>query len=242
VTYIEPALPFLLLLGFLGIVRTWQQGHRRPWLQLLSLTGITVLSTQAGARVLAWPLEHHFSKDVVPQEPAEAIVVLSGTVSAPMPGRPYSYPGADTYRRVQHALFLFRNWKAIPILVSGGGPPDSPHAEAMRRVLQSEGVPSDMIWMETRSDNTHENAVYSAEILRAKGISRAALVIEASSMLRAARSFEKNGVVVVPAPTAFTQMSYDYSDWLPAWQALRATGIVVHEMLGLAWYKWKGWI
>ena len=96
-TYIEPALPLLLLLGFIGVARRWRSGSRpRPWAELVSLTGITLLSTNAFACLLAWPLERGYSKDLVPQEPADAIVVLSGTVNAPLPGRPYAYPGPDT--------------------------------------------------------------------------------------------------------------------------------------------------
>jgi uncharacterized SAM-binding protein YcdF (DUF218 family) len=241
VTYLEPALPLLLLLGYIGIAGRWRRAPR-PWLELVSLTGITLLSTQAFACVLAWPLEREYRKVLVPQQPADAIVVLSGTVSAPTAGRPYAYPGADTYRRVQHALFLFRSWERLPILVTGGGRPDSPHAEAMRRVLEAEGVPADMIWTETRAANTHENAIYSAEILRSKGVSRVALVVEANSMTRAILSFRKNGIDVVPAANAFTQLGDDYTDWWPAWQGIRANGTTIHEMVGLVWYWLRGWI
>jgi uncharacterized SAM-binding protein YcdF (DUF218 family) len=38
------------------------------------------------------------------------------------------------------------------------------------------GVPAGMIWTEDRSKSTYENALFSAEILRAKGITRIALV------------------------------------------------------------------
>ena len=45
--------------------------------------------------------------------------------------------------------------------------------------------------------------MYGAEILRAHGISRVVLVVEASGMPRAAASFEKMGIHVVPAPIRF---------------------------------------
>lgn len=242
-TYVEPALPLLLVIGLVGVARTWRRstGHR-PWLELLALLGITCLSTNACAVVLARPLERGYSKDLVPQQPADAIVVLSGTVNAPLPGRPYAYPGPDTYRRVQHAIYLYRAWKEVPILVTGGGRPESPHSDAMRRVLESEGIPPDMIWTESRSQNTHENALYSAEILKSHGVSRVVLIVEANSMTRAMGSFAKYGISVVPAATRFTQLSGSYFDYLPAWQGIATNGETIHEVGGLVWYKLRGWI
>src|SRR5262249_43645080 len=140
------------------------------------------------------------------------------------------------------ALFLFRNWQRLPILVTGGGRPDSPHADAMRRVLEAEGVPAGMIWVGPNADNTHENAIYSAQILRSKGGSPVALVVEANSMTRARLAFQKAGIDVAPAPTAFTQLTRDYSDWWPGWQGIRANGTSIHEMVGIVWYKLRGWI
>ncbi len=242
-TYLEPALPLLLLLGFVGVIRAWRsQGKHRPWLETIALSGITFLSMNAGAWLLSRPLEAGYSHDPMPHQDADAIVVLAGTVNPPVPGRPYALPAPDTYRRVQHAVWLYRNWKRLPILVSGGGGGERPYSEAMQRVLRTEGVPAEMIWMESRSGNTHESALYSSEILRAHGVSRIALVIEATSMPRAARSFRKYGIAVVPTPARHTQLSEDYSDYFPGWSAVAKNGEIIHEAVGLLWYKMRGWI
>jgi uncharacterized SAM-binding protein YcdF (DUF218 family) len=60
--------------------------------------------------------------------------------------------------------------------------------------------PPSFLWTEERSHSTHENAVYGAEILRQRGITAIALVVEAKSMMRAAASFRKQGITVLPAP------------------------------------------
>src|SRR5262249_8223712 len=170
------------------------------------------------------------------------MVVRAGGVTPPLPGRPYSLPAPDTYRRVQHGAWLYKYWKAVPILVCGGGRPDHPHSETMRRVLEAEGIPHEMIWTESRSNNTHENAVFGAEVLRAHNVSRVVLVVEANGMTRASRSFQKAGIAVVPSPTRYTQLSRSFRDVLPAWPALQSSGESIHELGGLAWYKLRGWI
>jgi uncharacterized SAM-binding protein YcdF (DUF218 family) len=243
VTYVEPALPFLLLLGLAGVVRAWRSsGNRRPWLETIALGGITFLSINAGAWLLSRPLESGYSVSPMPEEHADAIVVLSGTVHPPVPGRPYTIPAPDTYRRVQHAVWLFRNWKQIPILVSGGGTNERPHAAVMRDVLLTEGIPAQMVWTESHSSNTHESALNSSALLRAQGVRRVALVTEAYSMPRAARAFEKAGIAVVPAVSRRTQLSGDYWDVFPGPSAIDRNGEIIHELVGLLWYKLRGWI
>ena len=244
VTYIEPALPLLLLLGFIDVVRAWRRSdrRRRPWLQTFVIAGVTFLTMNVGAWLLARPLEYRYNHDIMPNGTADAIVVLSGGVNPPALGRPYPLPARDTYRRVQHAAWLYKSWKPLPILVCGGGRPDAPHAETMRRVLEAEGIPRNMIWLESRSMNTHENAVFGAEILRAHNVSRVVLSVEANYMPRAELSFKKVGIEIVPSPVRFTQLSGDLSDVIPGWPALQSNGETIHEILGLAWYKLRGWI
>jgi uncharacterized SAM-binding protein YcdF (DUF218 family) len=170
--------------------------------------------------------------------------VLSGSVDPPSIERPYSSLNLDTYRRLQHGLWLFKHWKALPILVCGGQPKDHPesNSELMRRFLEADGIPRELIWTEGRSRSTHENAMYGAEILRAHGISRVALVVEASGMPRAAASFEKMGIHVVPAPIRFFNLDRSVTDVLPEWGPLARNGETLHEALGLLWYKLRGWI
>jgi uncharacterized SAM-binding protein YcdF (DUF218 family) len=149
----------------------------------------------------------------------------------------------DTYQRLQHGIWLFKNWKSLPILVCGGTLGEQePYSVTMKRVLESEGIPSDRIWVEDRSRSTHENAMYGSIILRDHGISRIALVVEASSMPRAAASFRKEGITVVPAPIRFTRLDRSFIDVFPSWQAIALNGETLHELVGLAWYWFRGWI
>ena len=110
----------------------------------------------------------------------------------------------------------------------------------MARVVRAEGVPAESIFEEQTSRNTKENAVFTAEILRKMGIREIALVVDADSMLRAELCFRKEGITVIPTPLGFrSEVSVSL---LPSWGAIRGNEVTLHEVLGLAWYKVRGWI
>jgi len=244
-TYFEPALPLLLLIGLVGCALAWGRrgaGHR-PWLETLSLAAIWFLSMESGAWLLARPLEARYSRNPYPQATADAIVVLAGTVIPPSTGRPYPLPAEDTYRRVEHAVWLYRYWKPLPILVCGGPTVNTPpYAAVMKRLLEIEGVPRDQIWVESQSQNTHENAMFGAVVLRQHGAARVALVAEATAMLRAQLSFEKQGIAVVPVPLWRNHLTLEYTDYIPGWRGIRLNSDTLHEAIGLVYYRTRGWI
>ncbi|PWG74936.1 hypothetical protein DF186_15320, partial [Enterococcus hirae] len=79
-----------------------------------------------------------------------------------------------------------------------------PPSEAMlgAEVLQRDfGVATR--WLEERSRTTWENALFSAEMLRAAGVERVVLVTSAAHMPRSRWCFEQNGIEVIAAPVGF---------------------------------------
>src|SRR5262249_48892587 len=145
-SYLEPALPLFLLLGSIGLGRAWWRSTKgtRPWLLTVSIGGILLLSLNAVAWVTSLPLEGWYQQTPVSTETAQAIVILSGTVKAPTPNRPYPLASQDTYERLQHGVWLFKHWRPLPILVCGGTfDGHQPFAVTMRRILiESERIPS----------------------------------------------------------------------------------------------------
>jgi uncharacterized SAM-binding protein YcdF (DUF218 family) len=194
------------------------------------------LSTPYVAEHLLWLLEP------APQNPVadtsgQAIVVLGG-------GTYFSAPeyGADTVQaqvlvRLRYAAHL-HHALGKPVLASGGAPEGNPVPEArlMAHVLQQDfRVPE--VWVEESSNNTFENALQSAAVLKPAGIQKIYLVTHAWHMRRARIAFEHAGFTVIPAPTGFaTRFRLTLIDFLPDARALHGSGVFFRETAGIVWY------
>ncbi len=230
----------LLILAALGM---WQW-HKRPlvarWLLVTSFVMLWLFSTPYVADALLQSLEGapHATDTGKPQ--ADAIVVLGGGTyfhAAEYGGDTVS---KETLERLRFAAKLYRE-TGKPILVTGGKPLGNSQSEAaqMKQVLEQEfHVP--VQWTEGESDNTLENARLSRQILQQAGINRIYLITHAWHMPRAVQVFQKVGLQVVPAPTAFTtRYQVDLLAFVPNADALRDSRIFMHELIGILWYRLK---
>jgi uncharacterized SAM-binding protein YcdF (DUF218 family) len=144
--------------------------------------------------------------------------------------------GQLTLERLAEAA---RQWRrlGLPILVSGGGPRGASLAALMSRVLQEDfRVP--VQWPEERSQNTYENALYSAEILRGAGIHAALVIAHPWDMARALWSFRAVRYPAVPLPIAEGGSSpLSVAAFFPQVPALLGSYYALHELIGLTWYR-----
>ena len=188
---------------------------------------------------------------------AEAIVVLGGgTYPAQYPRPTTEMSGAGD--RVFYAAHLYRDGRAPLVMLSGGtiewmGNTASTPASEMADIITFIGVPSSALLLEDKSQNTHEDAVMSAEMLKAKGIHRILLVTSAIHMPRALAVFKKQGLEVIPAPTDFkvTQavwdgllhgsLESDIINVLPDASDLGSVTNALKEYIGLFVYRLMGW-
>lgn len=174
---------------------------------------------------------------------AQAIVLFPGAVMPPEPERPVAVVAGDTYERAFYAAWLYKHQRPLPILACGGPDASSPpYSHIVRRMLTNEGVPEAMIWTEDRSQNTYENALYAAPILRSRNIHRVILVTEAYHMLRAEMCLRKQGIDVVPAPCSFRSRFRFRIDRLvlPSREFFDYSVDGFHELIGLGWYALRG--
>jgi len=247
-TYTQPLLLVFLVIATIGLWRIPRSRGRR-----LAIAGV------AGTFLTSWPpADWLFSRliegqyPVRPFQPAsqlQAIVVLGESVQPPLFEEPFPLAGSNTYRRCEYAAWIYRRYGPLPVLVSGGrvSQRDPTVSAVMRELLRRNGVPEGMIWTEDRSRSTHENAVYSTMILREHAVSRVALVVDANSMPRAAACFRKLRVDIMPAPCNFRTLNFQallqwQDELLPSWRAVRRNEDTLHEILGLVWYRFRGWI
>jgi uncharacterized SAM-binding protein YcdF (DUF218 family) len=196
------------------------------------------------AWLVAATLEQRYPIAPFPPGEADAIVVLSANVYPSNPSQREALPGFSTYERCSHAAWLYRHWRQLPVVVSGGtGMPGSPVISAvMKRTLMEQGVPEMVITEESHSGTTFENAVYVGDLLLPKGVRRIALVTEGNHMWRAELCFRKQGFAVLPAPCAYhTYELTSLSDVLiPKPWAITVNEQCLHEWIGLAVYRLRG--
>jgi uncharacterized SAM-binding protein YcdF (DUF218 family) len=236
-TYSQPILIVFFVVALAGILRK----NRR-----LALAGVLGLGFSCWPPVewlLSRPLEMAYP--VRPFQPGDeqAIVVFAGGVDRAGLWRPYPEANQDTVERSEYAAWVYR-LRPLPVLACGGAGTshDPPFSHTVRELLRQSGVPEDRIWTEERSLNTHENALYGAEILRRHGIRRVVLVVDARSMPRAAACLRKEGIEVTPAPSKFREWDPWREEIFPDWKGLKGNENTLHEVVGLLWYRLRGWI
>ena len=244
ITYAEPLLAFFLLIGFAGLVRGFRRRPERSRLIAASLSGLFLVSWPPAEWLFAGLIEFPYRNRMSPDAAAQAIVVLAGSGDNTHPDLPVAIPGPGSYARCRYAAWLYHNRQSVPVIVSGGVSSRNRPAVAvvMAHAIRSEGVPATSVFEERSSTNTRENARFTAGHLRKMGIREIVLVAHADSMLRAELCFRKEGIVVVPAAIGHRAPPAGIHDFLPSWSAVRGNEITLHEVLGLAWYRLRGWI
>ncbi|MBN1371168.1 MAG: YdcF family protein [Anaerolineaceae bacterium] len=253
--FIQPlGLSFLLALGALLL-------RKRPKARTRLLAAAVLILYLAGNRWVSQSLARSLEWRYLPPAEiptAEVIVVLGGgTIPAEAPRPMVEINSAGD--RVLYAAQLYRDGKAPAVLASGGfitwldDRPSTP-AEEMSALLQLAGVPEEAIWLQNRSQNTREDALYSTEMLREKGINRVLLVTSAMHMPRSVALFEAQGLEVVPLPVDFAVSEEGWAGlWhadfgafltrlLPSASSLSLTTNCLHEYYGMLAYWIQGWL
>lgn len=232
----------LLLLLLLG----WWLRRRSPRLAALCfVTGFT------GLWLMSLPIVVEWTARAVEREPAlvearwsqlsgqaGAIVVLGAGREQNDPAWGGDQPGYTALERLRYAARLAKA-SGLPILTSGGLHYGQPPSEATlgAEVLQRDfGVATR--WLEERSRTTWENALFSAEMLRAAGVERVVLVTSAAHMPRSRWCFEQNGIEVIAAPVGFMggHNARPLDGWLPESKAFWQNGLLLNEVVGMAVY------
>ena len=238
---LPPAGPILLVLFGLWLLRAksrrWQHGGAA--LATLSLFGLLVLSLPVVGNALMAPLEPH--PPIAPEQlrRVQAIVILGGGSYFAAPEYGGDTVSHYTLERLRYGARLGRE-SSLPVLVTGGAPfGGRAEAESMREALERDfGIK--VRWVETASRDTAENARLSAPLLKAAGVTRIALVSHGWHLPRAIELFEKQGIEVTPAPTAFSTGSPSLlEDLLPG--GLVTSRLALREYLGRLYNFLKEW-
>jgi uncharacterized SAM-binding protein YcdF (DUF218 family) len=166
---------------------------------------------------------------------AQAIVILGGGVRRDALEYGGDTLGRLTLERTRYGAKVARE-TGLPVLVSGGTVFGNTATEAslMRAALEQEfNVP--VRWAEDRSRNTHENARFSAALLKRDGVKRVVLITHGFDMRRARAEFAAAGLDAVPAPTVVPNMIVTSPlDFVPSVFALQGSYFALYELLANA--------
>jgi uncharacterized SAM-binding protein YcdF (DUF218 family) len=239
----------LLLLIVVALYRHWRRRRdptRRVLTLVLLLLALAVISTPAVAHLALLSLEGQFAPAAERPDDAAAVVVFAAGVLPPDGPRVRAEMDEDTLKRCLHAAAVYGQGSPIPVVVSGGLPdrdrPGPTAATVMAEFLVRLGVKESDIIREERSQTTYENAVECAALLKARGIGRVVLVVDAVDMARAAACLRKQGIDVAPSPSHFRAASFRWSifTFIPNPGAAGAIRRVWHEWVGSLWYRLRG--
>ena len=237
----------LVPFGLAGIALATLTRWRRFGLAIagVALAGLLALALPFTGGLLIASLERDLPLTPPADDPPRAIVVLAAEVDhgARNPGGAADGQTVDlgplTVMRLRAAAALARR-TGLPVLVSGGRPPDGSVSLAalMADSLHDDfGVPAR--WLEDRSDDTWENATDSAAILRREGIGSVYLVTHAWHMPRALLAFRHAGMRATAAPVLLDHApTVIMSDFVPRLSGWRMSFYALHEWIGYLYYRW----
>jgi uncharacterized SAM-binding protein YcdF (DUF218 family) len=224
---------YCVMLGLL-IVRRHRKGGRA--LVGIGLVGLALLSIPLVPNLLIVALEQNLPTTPPPDAMPQAIVILGGDLLR-TEGPPHALPGFLTLDRLREAAALYRKTR-LPILVTGGTvqrnhPPVALiMADSLRNDFQ---VP--VTWVEASSIDTWENAKFTAEMLKPRGIHSVYVVTQGWHMRRAMLAFHHFGLIATAVPTAIdTPFDSILSNLLPRASAWQWSYYALHEWIGIAWY------
>ena len=188
-----------------------------------------------------------FERADVASGPTAIVVLGSGSFTArDWTGNQFSIVDPSAATRVLEAVRVFTLIDQAWVISSGGivdpDDPDEPTGQTMRNALVQLGVPETRIVVETKSRNTHDEAVIVAPLLTSMGIRQTVLVTSDIHMRRSLGTFKAAGINAVPAIARPPDNNLSTFDWLlPSGLGLYEGSQVAHEALGLVYYTARGW-
>jgi uncharacterized SAM-binding protein YcdF (DUF218 family) len=235
----------LLVVAVLLFILRWRRSA--GLLVILALAWVTFWSVPSSSLWAGGMLEQRYPHEAAASLPqAQAIVVLGGNTLGGRRNWFEPYDSKTAILRTDTAARLYDAGRA-PLIIVSGAALDGGRSEAtvMASALERDGVPAAAIVQENHSLTTHQNAVYTAQILRARGIRSFLLVTSALHMPRAMASFQRQGLTPIAAaspPQIVVPDEPDFSFWLPDLRTLNASRSIVKEYLGMLVYWIRGWV
>ena len=206
---------------------------------------IVIIGVVAAPEVLLKRLEDAYPRGAIDISSCEGAIVLGGAFDSGLRSLERNQVLLTSAgERVTTALALARLHPSLKILHVGySGALDErgwSEAERAARFFDEQGLAPGRVLYENRSRDTYENATFSRQLEGVDSTKPWLLITSARHMPRAIAVFRKAGWNVVAWPVDYaTGQSINYLDFSVLTGASRWQ-IVLHELLGLAFYRLTG--
>ena len=190
----------------------------------------------------------YLEKDYTPQDASsinetDAIVVLSGMVTAIKTGETFKYEFGDGVDRVLSGMDLFNNNKAPLLIFTRGKVPwqlGLPEGEYLKEFAIKYGISEEKILLTDNVQNTDEEAKSVKRLLNTND-AEIILVTSAFHMPRAKKVFEAANIRIIPFAVDFNRSTKKTTlmDFIPNAHSLSVTSFFVREMIGRLYYNLK---
>ena len=236
-----------LLMGFTLLWAWWRHPEARKglrWITLvfcLSWVGTTGAANFFAAGMLEW----QYPPVLVMPDNADAIVLFSSGAYPATEFMPETTPGCGTLRRCRRAARLYHT-RPCPIIACGGNVDRKPGGETLAGVMKTAlidmGVKEEDIVLEVSSADTHQNAANAKKLLEENGWSQVVLVTDGTHLYRSELCFRKQKVDVIPASAHYESLRPPerLAAFIPSSYGANKANVVIHEWVGLVWYKLRG--
>jgi uncharacterized SAM-binding protein YcdF (DUF218 family) len=246
----SPMWPLIVLVA--GAIWFWRRPVSRgvQWYLAAAAVVYWVMTTPLGANLLVGGLSRGMSRISAPEQAkaADVVVVLGGGATTAVVGSEVG--GALTLTSLLRALEAARVFKLIgakTLIVSGGIPrPDKqvePESALMRDIVVKAGVPPSAIVEESRSTNTHDQALLIGPILRRHRSRTFVLVTSPMHMRRSLAVFKAEGFDPIGSMAPLRSEQVRPPGWLlPNDDSFSLSDQAVYDYVALAYYWSRGWI
>ena len=232
VSYWDQRGPLVAVAACVGAI-SWLTSLRKLLAFTVAALGILWLA------VAFTPLTHWMAHDLPRRDSlqkADAVFVLASGLQSD------GELSTSSMSRLVRGLELIGEGWAPRLILSEHPKPYPRYRDAASKLLESLGLEAEIIVVgPTR--NTHDEAVAVGEVVRARAFDRIIVVTSPSHTRRASAALEAEGVAVTSVPAQ--QIRFDFENLGTPFDAdshVRAFGPVLHERVGLVYYRLRGWI
>ena len=238
-------LTWAIVLALLGFSLRRRRVRLAAGLTLSSVAVLVFFSLERVAGTLVRRVESGARRTFTPGTTYDAVIVLGGILDSAASSQSGELELNEPVERILRAAELLKSGQARMVLLSGTQfpvrPGVPPEAESLATWLGEQGIDADRIVVESRSRNTHENAVESARIVTQRGWKRLLLVTSAWHAPRALACFRAVGLEPDVLPVDHHATDGSNEGYFPRAAALAVSTEMLRELVGRVVYRLVGY-